>query len=320
MTDSVSHSVGLVYHEQCLRPVPGVGHPDAPNRLEAIRQQLVKDGLLNKLARIEPIDSGPDILELVHTRRYIETARLDMISRKKTLSAGDTLVCVESFEAAQLAVGCVAAGVEAVAAGKNQSVFCAVRPPGHHCTPNAGMGFCVFNNAAIAARYAQRRCGVGKVFILDWDVHHGNGTQDVFWEDDSVFVCSIHQDGLYPMPTTGLGYADETGSGRGLGFNMNIPLPAGSGDEEIAAVIQSKVAPAAARFKPDLIVISAGFDSRKGDLLGDFAITDDGFARLTRLAMSLMDNPRIVSVLEGGYDAYGLATAAAKHIGALVTG
>ncbi|MBI5725720.1 MAG: histone deacetylase [Planctomycetes bacterium] len=312
--------VGLVYHEQCLRHVPGAGHPDAPNRLDAIRQGLAKEGLMDKLARIEPAEMRPEYIEAVHTRQYIEIARQDIISRKKTLSTGDTAVCEESFDAARRAVGCVVAGVEAVAAGKVQSVFCAIRPPGHHSTPSAGMGFCVFNNAAIAARHAQLHCGVGKVFILDWDVHHGNGTQDAFWEDGSVLACSIHQDGLYPMPITGQGHADETGAGKGLGCNMNIPLPAGSGDEDIVAVFHSKIAPAAARFKPDLIVISAGFDSRVGDALGDFTITDDGFSRLTRLTMGLMDSPRIVSVLEGGYDPVGLASAACRHISTLLTG
>jgi len=179
------------------------------------------------------------------------------------------------------------------------------------------MGFCILNNVALAARYAQRRHGIGRVMIVDWDVHHGNGTQEIFYRDGSVFFFSSHQWPLYP----GTGRADETGDGPGEGTTMNFPLPAGSGRREILGAVQNSLVPAAERFRPELLLISAGFDSRIGDLLGRFTLTDDDFADLTRAVMEIADRfagGRVVSVLEGGYALDGLASAAAAHVNALI--
>jgi acetoin utilization deacetylase AcuC-like enzyme len=200
--------------------------------------------------------------------------------------------------------------------GRARNAFCVLRPPGHHATASRGMGFCLLNNVALAARYAQRHHGLERVLIVDWDVHHGNGTQEIFYTDPSVFFFSTHQWPLYP----GTGRADEAGDGAGQGTTMNFPFPAGSGRTEVLGVVENSLMPAADRFQPGLVLISAGFDSRIGDPLGGFTLTDEDFADLTRRAMEIADRHaqgRVVSVLEGGYDLEGLASATAAHVAAL---
>jgi len=208
--------------------------------------------------------------------------------------------------------------VDAVVEGRAQNAFCVVRPPGHHANADRGMGFCIFNNVALAARYAQRRHGLERVLIADWDVHHGNGTQDIFYADGSVFFFSTHQHPWYP----GTGSAEETGEGAGRRTTLNCPFPAGSGRAEILGAFQQKLLPAARNFKPDLVLISAGFDSRAGDPLGGFTLSDGDFADLTALLLEIAGSyagGRLVSVLEGGYSLEGLAAAAEAHVKALVT-
>jgi acetoin utilization deacetylase AcuC-like enzyme len=253
---------------------------------------------------------------LCHTREYLRTAQHDVAAGYASLSTGDTDVTAKSWEVACRTAGGVLNAVEAVLAGKARNAFCAVRPPGHHATPNRGMGFCLLNNVAIGARYAQKKHGLERVLIIDWDVHHGNGTQDIFYSDPTVFYFSTHQWPLYP----GTGRADETGAGAAKGTKMNFPFPAGSGRKEILGAIEHSLVPAAARFRPDLILISAGFDSRVGDLLGSFSLTDADFADMTRVVLEMAAQHaggRVVSVLEGGYALPGLASAALAHVQAL---
>ena len=295
---------------------PGPGHPEQPARYDAVTRAIEGAGLLSRLHRVDVRVASEDEIALVHGRGYIEKVKREIAAGAHELSTGDTNVGPGSFDVAVRAVGGVLNAVDAVVAGKAANAFCAVRPPGHHARPEQGMGFCIFNNIAIAARYAQRRHGLAKVMIADWDVHHGNGTQDTFYADGSVFFMSTHQSPWYP----GTGAANETGEGKGAGCILNFPFQAGSGRREIVGVFRENLRRAADAFKPDLVMISAGFDSREGDPLGRFTLSDMDFTDLTRIMLEIAGTHaggRLVSVLEGGYNLKGLETAVAAHVTAL---
>ena len=311
-------STALIADSVCREHDTGRGHPERPQRFDAVLEALGAAGLREQMLTLEPRAVTTDDLHLVHTPEYVALAEREIRSGSAQLSTGDTAVSRHSWEAALAAAGCGLAAVDAVLGGKVERAFCLVRPPGHHATADRGMGFCIFNNIALAARHAQRRHGVGKVLIVDWDVHHGNGTQDIFYEDGSVFFFSTHQSPWYP----GTGAADETGRGAGKGTTLNCPLPAGSGRAAILPCFEEKLLPAMDAFRPELVLISAGFDSREADPLGQFLLTDSDFADLTKLVRSIADRHaggRLISLLEGGYNLPGLASAAAAHVQALAT-
>jgi acetoin utilization deacetylase AcuC-like enzyme len=288
-------------------------HPERPERFDAVAAAVAT------LPGLEPIESRAatdDELQLCHTPAYLRLAQHEIEAGQPYLSTGDTDVSRSSWDVAIRAAGGVLNAVEAVCSGHATNAFCAVRPPGHHATASRGMGFCILNNIALGARYAQRKYGVERVAIVDWDVHHGNGTQEIFYSDPSVFFFSTHQWPLYP----GTGRADETGEGAGAGTTMNFPFPAGSGRKQILGAVWNSLMPAMERFHPDLVMISAGFDSRIGDLLGRFTLADDDFMDLTRAVKEVAGRSaggRVVSVLEGGYSLDGLASAARAHVMAL---
>ena len=296
----------------------GDHHPEAPGRILSIIEALTASGLETKCTPISPREVTDDEIRLVHTDGYLQKVLTEIDgSGSGQLSTGDTHYGPDSLRVARLAAGGLLNAVDGVIEGTFANAFCAVRPPGHHATADRGMGFCIFNNAAIAARYAQQKHGLGRVVIIDWDVHHGNGTQDIFYADGSVFYFSTHQSPWYP----GTGAEDETGAGKGLGTTLNVPLPAGSGMEEIGTAFRGVFTKKMVDFKPDLVIISAGFDSRLGDPLGQFTLTDDDFAGLTKVLMEIADKHakgRLVSVLEGGYNQAGLASAVKSHLGALM--
>ncbi len=297
----------------CREHLAGVSsHPERPERFDAILEGLSAFGL----PLLAPRAATEDELALCHTGAYIRLVRQEIEAGRSYLSTGDTDISPGSWDAALHAAGGVLNAVDAVFSGQARNAFCAIRPPGHHATSGRGMGFCIFNNVAIAARYAQRRHGVERVLIVDWDVHHGNGTQDIFYRDPDVYFFSTHQWPLYP----GTGRTDETGDGPGAGTTSNFPFPAGSGRTEILGAVQSSLAPAMKQFRPDFVLISSGFDSRAGDLLGRFTLTDEDFADLTAAVVEIADRDaggRIVSAIEGGYNLSGLASAAAAHVKAL---
>ena len=287
---------------------PGPGHPEQIARWDAAIKGL---GEL-QLTPAEPRAATTEELALCHTPAYIRQAELDVKSGARLLSTGDTDINARSYDVALHATGTCLNAIDLVMRGEAQSAFSIVRPPGHHATPDRGMGFCLFNSVAIAARYARQRYGVSRVVIADWDVHHGNGTQDIFYNDPSVFFFSTHQSPWYP----GTGAINETGEGEGKDTTLNCPFAAGAGREEILGVFREQLVPRMATFEPELVLISAGFDSRIDDPLGNFRLTDADFSELTTLMMEIADKHaagRLVSVLEGGYNLEGLRNGVYAH-------
>ncbi len=308
---------GLVWEPRCQLHQPGVGHPESPRRLEAIRRGLDSAGLWHRCLLLPARAATEAELSRCHTPTYLATVQADIAAGLPELSTGDTAISAHSDEAARLAAGGALVAVEAVMAGRARNAFAAVRPPGHHATGERGMGFCVYNTVALAARHARAVCGCERVLIVDWDVHHGNGTQAIFWRDPSVLFCSVHQSPLYP----GGGSATEQGDGPGTGFTLNCPLPPGSGGAEVLRALRTRLLPAADAFRPSLVLVSAGFDGMQGDPLADFQLTAADLASLTALVMDIAErhaHGRLVSVLEGGYRLDNLAAGVAAHVGALL--
>jgi acetoin utilization deacetylase AcuC-like enzyme len=308
---------GLLLDLTLTRHETGPGHPERPERLAAIEAEFRENGLIE---RTRPLSLRPAThaeLRRVHGDRYLHRVEEEAALGADQLSTGDTQICEASPEVAKLAAGGILNALEAVARRDIDNAFCAVRPPGHHASPNRGMGFCLYSNVAVAARHAQEALGLERVAIIDWDVHHGNGTQDVFYEDPSVFFISTHQHPWYP----GTGLHTETGAGKGEGTTLNFPLRARSRMAEIGGALNDVAWRKLRDFRPNLFIISAGFDSRLGDPLGDFRLEDPDFAELTRQIQVLADEfaeGRLLSVLEGGYSLEGLAKGAAAHLEALL--
>jgi len=309
--------VAIVYHEDFLKHVTGQGHPESPERLMAIMERLSAERLLERLVTIVPEEASSDTAALVHKPEYVRWVRDRCQQGAQCLDWGDTTVCADSYRVALLAVGAVTAAADWLMEREKRRAFCAVRPPGHHAEPDRAMGFCLFNNVAVCARYLQRKHSVERVLIVDWDVHHGNGTQTVFYGDDSVFYFSVHQYPHYP----GTGKESERGVGRGEGYTMNVPLPAGSGDAEYVRAFRERLVPAAESFRPEVVLVSAGFDAHANDPLASMCVTDDGFAELSEIVRSIAEqhaNGRVISVLEGGYGIAHMAASIARHLSVMM--
>jgi acetoin utilization deacetylase AcuC-like enzyme len=286
-------------------------HPENPGRIVAIDAELEQQDLIGGRPEISFRPAGLAALERVHRLEYLDEIEEIALLGGGSLDA-DTLVLTDSWETALLAAGAAVAAVDAVLDGRAASAFALVRPPGHHALSNRGMGFCLVNNAAVAAAHARSR-GLDRVLILDWDVHHGNGTQEIFYERDDVFVLSLHQWPFYP----GTGDAGERGAGPGEGYTLNLPLPAGTDEAEYLSVFDEAAAPAIRSFAPDLIVVSAGFDAHRDDPLGGMRLTEDTFGALARRAAALASESagdRIVALLEGGYDPGALGRSVAATV------
>lgn len=306
--------IGVHYNERYEHHDTGPWHPESANRYRCLRSALAD--LPDEVMRLPGRRATVAEVLLAHEAWYHDVVYHDVESFADTLRTGDTAICEESYDVAMAAAGAVLEAVDAVMDGKIRAAFCAIRPPGHHATATRGMGFCIFNHIAIAARYLQSRHDLDRIAIIDWDVHHGNGTEEIFVADPSVLYVSLHEDGIYPYT----GNAQMRGRDSGEGFTLNLPLPAASDGTTALKVWDEFVTAAVDSFQPQFLLISAGFDARAGDPIGGLRWDDATFAEMTRRCNALAARwcgGRIVSALEGGYQPEGLASAALAHVTAL---
>jgi acetoin utilization deacetylase AcuC-like enzyme len=309
-------ATGYLFHPRCVEHDAGRGHPERPDRLRAIQARLAGSGLLAELDVREPRRASEEELLRVHGREHVAAVRAACASSPGALDA-DTAVSALSFEAALRAAGGVLEACERVLAGEWKNAFCAVRPPGHHAERDEAMGFCLFNSVAVAAAALREQHGLARVAILDWDVHHGNGTQHAFERDPSVFYASLHQWPLYP----GTGAAGERGLGPGEGTTRNCPQPAGAGDAEWLGALEREILPELEAFEPEFVLVSAGFDAHRLDPLASTRLTEGAYAEMSQRMLELAARSargRLVSVLEGGYHLEALASSVETHLACLV--
>lgn len=310
---------GLVYDERFLEHTTGRSHVERPERLQAIVQALQEAGLWNRLLKIQAMPADWRWIERVHDRAYIRRLRAACEENQPWIDTPDSAICPSSGDVARVAVGGVLAAVDAVMARRMRHAFCAVRPPGHHAESDQSMGFCLFNNIAITTEYLRLHHGLERVAIVDFDVHHGNGTQHFFEARPDVLFISLHEDPRYLYP--GTGFSHETGVGQGEHYTMNLPVAPDSGDDTYRRLFEERVLPALDRFKPEMRLISAGFDAADADPLAHIRLTDDGFAWMTRVLLDAADRlckQRLVSVLEGGYDLASLGACVTAHVSTLI--
>ncbi|MBK1790291.1 histone deacetylase family protein [Persicirhabdus sediminis] len=314
VVDTSNLSTGVHADTLYLDHYTGAGHPESEERYRAILAALAD--LQGETSEIPLRRATVAEVLLCHDAYYHDFVRMDVDNLADVLRTGDTAICPDSYDVAMHAVGSTLEAVDRVQSGELKNAFCAVRPPGHHASSGRGMGFCIFNNVAIAAQYLLDHYGLERVAILDWDVHHGNGTQDIFYESKKVFFASSHEKGIFPHT----GYENESGDGDGVGYTLNQQLPAGSDGRAMIDFWQREIGSKLEWFKPQFILLSAGFDARVGDPIGDLKLTDDDFAELTKVvrgwARRYCDG-KLVSVLEGGYDPAGTASAVRAHVRAL---
>ena len=300
----MSKKVGIVRGDIFFEHDTGPGHPECAERLVSIYGMLDQSGLMDELKKVELRKASKEEILLIHSEDHYHL--VESTKGKETYLDGDTPASPKSFESALFAAGSLIEMTDQVISGKLESGFALVRPPGHHAEPDRSMGFCLFNNIAIAGAYALKEKGLKRILIIDFDVHHGNGTQHAFYDTDEVLYFSSHRYPFYP----GTGYFNEVGEGKGKGFTVNVPLPYGMGDNEFDYVYTKILMPIAREYKPELIMVSAGFDAYYQDPLGGMEVTENGYARLGSIFLQLANelcNGKLVFALEGGYSIDGIA-------------
>lgn len=302
-------TTGYITHSDFLKHEMGSHHPECPERIQAINDQLIRSGIDRFLHHLDAPLASEDQLELVHSPEHIAFVKERSPASGYYMLDGDTIMNPYTWSAALRAAGAAIAGVDAVMKGEVENVFCAVRPPGHHAEPTRSMGFCVFDNVAVAARYAMEEYGISRVAIIDFDVHHGNGTEAAFFNDPSVLMCSFFQHPFYPY------------SGLDKARNMvNVPLPAATRGDVVRSIVEEQWLPRLREFEPELIIISAGFDAHREDDLGQMGLVEDDYAWITRKLKEVANqfaHGRIVSCLEGGYNLSALGRSVVAHVRAL---
>ncbi len=309
--------IGLVLDPVFEGHDTGRGHPESAARLARIREVLERRGLASRCTRVPVTPATDAALLRVHDAAHIRRVDDACAAGERFIDSMDTAISAASARIARLAAGSLSALCVEVAASRLDGGLAVVRPPGHHAERDLAMGFCLFNNVAVAAAALRAECAVDRVLIVDWDVHHGNGTQHIFEDDPAVFYYSSHQMPLYP----GTGYATERGRGQGVGTTMNVPLRPGDGDDRFLAGLTEALVPAMEEFRPEFVLVSAGFDAHRADPLGSLQVSTEAFAESTRILRGIADQfafGRIVSTLEGGYDLEALAESTAVHLDALL--
>jgi len=308
--DNRAVRIGIAYDEAFLRHDTGPWHPESPERLRAVMETV--NGMNIEFEKIDPREASKDELTLVHDPTYVE-AILNLDPRGTVMLDPDTAFSPGTKTAALKAVGAVLDSVDKIIEGKIDRAFCPVRPPGHHAEPVRAMGFCIFNNIAVGAAYAIAKKGIEKAAVIDWDVHHGNGTQKAFYESDRVLYVSLHQYPHYP----GTGSEGETGTGVGEGYNLNVPMRPGSTDDDYRKAFEEKIIPALNDFRPGMIFISAGFDAHRDDPLAGINLSTDFYGEMMVMLKKAAEKycrGRIISVLEGGYNLGILKETVALHL------
>ena len=314
-------SVGIFYDERFLLHDTGPNHPENPERLNSVIRDLRNNqSISSKIIWPKFKEATIDDLNLVHTKEYIELVdrQVSQLNNNRAyLSTGDTPISKDSNLVAKLAVGAGLEAVDQIMAGDLSSAFALVRPPGHHASSSMGMGFCVYNSIAVVARYLQKKYDLKRILIVDFDVHHGNGTQDIFYEDSSVFYFSVHQHPLFP----GTGRPNEIGKGEGKGYTLHVELPKGGGNNEVIEAFNLQLRPAMDQFKPEFILVSAGFDAHMGDPLGQLNYTHEGYGDIAEILQDISQkyaDGRIFYMLEGGYNADNISQSVQKILNVLI--